>query len=59
MSPVINKFLVAIATVLAALVAMLGDNDLSSFTTSQWLTLAIVALGALGVYAIPNASRRS
>lgn len=53
MSPVINKFLVALASVLAVL-AVVADNGL---TTQEIITLALTGLGAVGVYAIPNASK--
>lgn len=54
MSPVINKFLVALASVLAVL-AVVADNGL---TTQEIITLALTGLGAVGVYAIPNASKQ-
>lgn len=53
MNPVINKFLVAIATVIAELVVVVQDG----LTTQEWLLLALSFLGALGVYAVPNAAR--
>lgn len=53
MSPIINKFLVAIATVIATLATVIDDG----LTDQEIIMLIIVGLGALGVYAIPNASR--
>lgn len=53
MNPVINKFLVALATVVATLAVVINDG----LTDQEWIILALDALGALGVYAIPNASR--
>lgn len=41
-----------VATVLAALVAALtGDNTISS---TEWVNVAILAVGACGVFAAPN-----
>jgi len=53
MSPVINKFLVAIATTVAALAIVVPDG----VTQVEGLMLVVQFLGALGVYAIPNATR--
>lgn len=55
----INKFLVAIASFIAALSVALATTPDVAPTTSEWLTLALVFLGALGVYAIPNADKRT
>lgn len=52
MSPTINKFLVALASCLAVVATVSGDG----FTTEEIILIALTGLGALGVYAIPNAS---
>lgn len=54
MNPYINKFLVALVTVLGAM-ALIVQNGI---TTEEWLTLAVLGLNAIGVYAIPNAPPR-
>ena len=55
MSPVINKFLIAIASCLAVVATVSGDG----FTTQELILIALTFLGALGVYAVPNASQPS
>lgn len=45
-----RKFLVAAVTVLAQIVSL----NLASGDTQKWLTVALAAAGALGVYATPN-----
>ena len=52
MSPVINKFLVAVASCLSVVAVVSGDG----FTTEEIILIALTGLGALGVYAVPNAS---
>lgn len=48
------KFLIAaLTTGLVALQTALTDGTV---TTAEWVTIAIAALGALGVWAIPNAT---
>lgn len=59
MNPVINKFLVALATFLGELAIVLNMTPEIDVTASEWLLLSVGFLGALGVYAIPNATRRS
>jgi len=54
MNPYINKFLVALVTVLGAMSFIVQDG----VTTEEWLTMAVLALNAIGVYAIPNAPAR-
>lgn len=54
MNPVINKFAVAVASCLAVVATVSGDG----FTTEELILVALTGLGALGVYAIPNASVR-
>lgn len=54
MNPVINKFLVALASCLSVVAVVAGDG----FTTEELILIALTGLGALGVYAIPNASVR-
>lgn len=45
------KFLVAVAAALGVLAVALEDNVVSP---SEWVQVAIAALGAIGVYAVPN-----
>jgi hypothetical protein len=45
-----RKFLVAIASALAVLSASLPDG----VSSAEWIAVALAALGALGVYAVPN-----
>ena len=52
MNPAINKFLVAVASCLAVVATVAGDG----FTTEELILIALTGLGAIGVYAIPNAS---
>lgn len=48
----IAKFLVAAATAgLVALGAALSDDHVS---TAEWVTIAVAAVGAVGVYLVPN-----
>lgn len=55
MSPVINKFLVALATTIACIAVVSADGVMSQ---QDWLLVALDALGAIGVYAVPNAAKR-
>lgn len=52
MSPY-RKAAVAVATAIATLGLVLPDG----IEGTEWILVALDALGALGVYAIPNASR--
>lgn len=52
MNPVINKFLIALVTVLGVLIVVMPDG----ISAAEWVQLAIVFFGALGVYAVPNAA---
>jgi hypothetical protein len=52
MTPAINKFLVAVASCLAVVATVSGDG----FTTQEIILVILTGLGAIGVYAIPNAS---
>lgn len=54
MNPVINKFLVALASCLSVVAVVAGDG----FTTQEIILVILTGLGAIGVYAIPNASVR-
>lgn len=54
MSPVINKFLVAIATWITELVFVLNVTPSEPVTVTEWLMLAVTFMGALGVFAVPN-----
>lgn len=53
----LNKFVVALASFIAALSVALASTPEVAPTSSEWLTLALVFFGALGVYAIPNADK--
>ena len=55
MNPAINKFLVAIATVVAELAIVID----AGLTQQEILILVLSFLGALGVYAVPNAAKPS
>jgi hypothetical protein len=48
----IAKFLVAAAT--AALVAVGAAITDDVITTAEWVAIALAALGAVGVYVVPN-----
>lgn len=48
-----SKFLVALATALTVLAASLPDG----VTSTEWIAIALAALGALGVYAVPNVNK--
>ncbi len=50
MNPVINKFLVAIASCLSVVAVVSGDG----FTVEEIVLIVMTGLGALGVYAVPN-----
>jgi hypothetical protein len=52
MNPTINKFLVALASCLAVVATVSGDG----FTAEEIILIALTGLGAVGVYAVPNAS---
>lgn len=52
MSPAINKFLVAVASCLSVVAVVAADG----FTTQEIILVILTGLGAIGVYAIPNAS---
>ncbi len=51
---IVNKFLVALATAIATLAIVVQDG----VTTQEWLIIALNTLGAIGVYAVPNATER-
>lgn len=46
-----RKFLVAVGAALGVLAVALVDNSVSP---QEWIQVAIAALGAVGVYSIPN-----
>lgn len=50
----INKFLVALATAIGVLIVVV-DNGI---TGEEWLIVAMNALNAVGVYAVPYAVQR-
>jgi hypothetical protein len=45
----------AVAAGAVALVAALTDNSVSP---GEWVTIGLAVLGAVGVYAVPNASAK-
>lgn len=57
MNPVINKFLVALATAIAVIATLIADDD--GMTTVDWLVVGESVLGAIGVYAVANGTVRS
>lgn len=54
MNPYINKFLVAVVTVLGAAGVLVSDG----VTTEEIITMVILGFNAIGVYAIPNSPPR-
>ena len=46
----------AVAVLTAALIAVQTALTDGQVTSSEWVTIGLAALGALGVYLIPNAS---
>ncbi len=54
MNPVINKLLIALATFVAELAVVID----AGLTQQEGLILVLAFLGALGVYAVPNAAKR-
>jgi len=54
LNPYINKFLIALVTVLGAMAIIINDG----ITADEWLTMAVLGLNAIGVYAVPNAPPR-
>ncbi len=50
MNPVINKFLIAVVTVLGAVGVLLSDG----LSTPDIIAMVILFANAMGVYAIPN-----
>ena len=54
MNPYINKFLVAMVTVLGAAGVLISDG----VTTEDIIAMVILFANAMGVYAIPNAPAR-
>lgn len=53
MNPVINKFLVAVVTVLGAVGVLVSDG----VTAEEVIAMVILFFNAFGVYQIPNASK--
>jgi hypothetical protein len=53
-NPTINKFLVAIASCLSVVAVVAPDG----FTVQEVVLIILTGLGAIGVYAIPNASAK-
>ena len=51
MNPYINKFLIALVTVLGAMGVLVADG----IDTEEIIAMIILGLNAIGVYAIPNA----
>lgn len=63
MNPVLDKLGPYAKTVAALVVGLLGwgaaviTSDPAAITASEWLALGTVGATAVGVYAVPNASR--
>lgn len=49
-APVVKTILAVLSAVLVLLVNLIADG----VTISEWMQLGVAALGALGVYAVPN-----
>jgi hypothetical protein len=49
----------SVLAVLAAVLTVLTSAITAGITTTEWLQIAMAALGALGVYAVPNAQSAS
>jgi 2-keto-3-deoxy-6-phosphogluconate aldolase len=47
-------FTKSILAVLAAVLTVLASAIIGGISTTEWLQIGLAALGALGVYAIPN-----
>lgn len=47
----------AVLAVLSAVLVLLVNLIVDGVTISEWLQLGVAALGALGVYAVPNSER--
>jgi hypothetical protein len=47
----------AVLAVLSAVLVLLTNLIVDGVTISEWMQLGVAALGALGVYAVPNTSR--
>lgn len=56
MSAYAKTIAAAIATAAITLQVVMSDGTV---TTSEWITVGLAALGALGVYAVPNKPRVS
>ena len=52
-NPVVNKFLVALITVLGASSALISDG----VSTEDIIAMVILGANALGVYAVPNMTK--
>lgn len=50
------RYTKSVLAVLTAVLVLLTSVITDGITSTEWLQLALAALGALGVYAIPNAS---
>lgn len=48
------RYTKAVLAVLSAVLVLLVNVIVGGVTVSEWLQLAMAALGALGVYAVPN-----
>lgn len=44
----------SVLAVLAAVLAVLASAIVGGISTTEWIQIALAALGALGVYAVPN-----
>lgn len=48
------RYTKSVLAVLAAVLTALASFIVGGVTTTEWIQIAIAALGALGVYAVPN-----
>ena len=49
-----SRYTKAVLAVLAAVLTLLVNLIADGITVSEWMQLGVVALGALGVFAVPN-----
>lgn len=51
-----RKFVVALAAALGVLLTTMADSSLggNAVVASEWITIVLAFMGALGVYQVPN-----
>lgn len=49
-----SRYTKAVLAVLSAILVLLVNLIVDGITVSEWLQLGVAALGALGVYSVPN-----